>query len=358
MSHRMHTILERRGNVDVADLAVPGVLLVGCIVLTFSTDTFFTSGNLANVLEQVSLIGIIALATTMLLISGNFDLSVGGIVALVGVLSAQIMNAHGLVPGIVAALLIGSAFGALNGFLVTTLKVNSLVATLGTGFAFSGTALLACDSSPVALESSELADIVGTHVLGISLPAIVFIAAIATSAWLLHFTVGGRQLYAVGANADAARYAGIRVDRVRFMPFVVSGFCCGVATVLLLGQLQSALPDAAETWPLQVVAAAVVGGVSIAGGRGTILMAVVGVLLIGVVNNGFNLLNLESSWQDVFTGAILVTAVAVDSTLRARAKRRGAKRAVPTSDQARDHGLTELSRGSTPTTAKAAANEE
>jgi ribose/xylose/arabinose/galactoside ABC-type transport system permease subunit len=351
-------ILDRRGNVDAADLAIPGVLLAGCIVLTFSTDTFFTSQNLANVLEQVSLIGIIALATTMLLISGNFDLSVGGIVALSGVLSAQIMNAHGLVIGIVAALAIGSAFGAFNGFLVTTLKVNSLVATLGTGFAFSGLALLAGNSSPVAVNSADLPDIVGSHVVGVSLPAVVFIVAIAISAWLLHFTVGGRQLYAVGANSDAARYAGIRVDRVRFMPFVASGLCCGVATVLLLGQLQSALPDAAQTWPLQVVAAAVVGGVSIAGGRGTILMAVVGVLLIGVVNNGFNLLNLESSWQDVFTGAILVTAVAVDSALRARARRRSARSAAVASDQAREHGLTDIVRGSQPTTAQAAANEE
>jgi len=299
--------------------AVAMVLVVICVFLSITTTTFLTTGNLTNVLLQVSMIGIIAMGMTMLLVSGNFDLSVGGIVAFVGVVAAKTVNSSGLAVGIIVGIALGLGLGAVNGFIVTRLRVNSLVATLGSGLAFSGFALLVANSSPISLQSAGLRELVKTEWLGVTMPVFVFAAAILTAAWFLHFTVGGREIYAVGANADAARYAGVSIDRVRFLPFVITGGLCALASLILVGQLNTALPEAASTWPLQVIAAVVVGGVSVAGGRGTIFMAVVGVLLIGVVNNGFNLENLDVNYQSIFTGAIIIAAVALDAFLGKRA---------------------------------------
>jgi ribose transport system permease protein len=321
---RRRASLERLLN-TAAEFAIAPVLIGVCIGLSLSAPKFLAWTNFANVLDQVSLIGIIAVWMTLLLVSGNFDLSIGGMVALIGVLAARVMNSSGTASGILVALALGIGLGTLNGFIVTKLKVNSLVATLGTGFAFSGTALLGAQSEPVGLNSQSLPDFVATEFLGLTLPVYIFIGTALIGAWVLHLTVGGRQIYAVGGNREAARYAGINVDWVQFFPFPLTGLFCAVASLLLVGELATALPDAAQTWPLQVIAAVVVGGVSIAGGRGTIAMAVAGVLLIGVINNGFNLLNLGPSYQNITTGGILVAAVAVDSLLRARARVRAAQ---------------------------------
>jgi ribose/xylose/arabinose/galactoside ABC-type transport system permease subunit len=240
-------------------------------------------------------------------------------VALIGIVAAQVIKADGIVPGILAALATGFVLGVVNGLVVTRLGVNSLVATLGTGLAFGGIAFLLCGSSPIFLSDRSLQQLVTTRWAGIPIPTFVFIAVVALSTWFLHTTNGGRQLFAVGANAEASRYAGIRVLRVQFLPFVVTGVLCAFAALVLTGLLNSADPAAGAKLPLQVIAAVVVGGVSIAGGRGTIFMAVVGVVLIGVVSNGFNLLNLDPNVENIFTGGIIVVAVAIDAFLRKRA---------------------------------------
>jgi len=308
--------------------AVAVTLVAICVALSISRSQFLTGDNVSNILEQVSMIGIIAMGMTMLLVSANFDLSVGGIVGLTGILTTKVANSSGLVAAVFAAVVVATALGAINGLVVTRLRVNSLVATLGTGLVYGGLAFLISNNAPILLESTTLSDVVNTDILGISLPVYVFAAVVAISTWFLHTTVGGRQLYAVGANPEAARYAGVRVDLLRFLPFAVTGLYCGIASLILIGLLSSGVPDAASSWPLQVVAAVVVGGVSIAGGQGTILMGVLGILLIGVINNGLNLLGLAASWQNITTGAILVAAVAIDAVLRGRARRVAAERAA------------------------------
>ena len=202
-----------------------------------------------------------------------------------------------------------------------TLRARGLwLATMAfVGFTFFNICLYAALHFTTAVNSS---------VLQASMPVFVFAAVIALTAWMLHGTVGGRHLYAVGSNPDAARLAGVRVQVIRFIPFVVTGLYCGIASILLVGLLNSAVPDGAATWPLSVVAAVVVGGVSIAGGTGTVTMGVLGVLLIGVINNGLNLLNMPSSWQSIMTGLVLVIAVAGDAAFREQARKRALKRKV------------------------------
>lgn len=316
----MNSVLNRltsAGRFVVRDYAIGVVLVTVCAYLAVRSPQFSTTTNISNVLDQVSMIGIITMGMAILLVSANFDLSVGGMVGLATVITAKVMNEHGLVAGVAAGVGVAVILGAFNGIIVTKLKVNSLVATLGSGLAYSGLALLVSQSTPIPLADTTLTDFMNTKMLGISMPAYFFLGAILIASWFLHITVAGQQTFAVGANAEAARYAGVRVELIRFIPFVLTGLFAGVASIILTGLLGSGVPTAAASWPLQVVAGAVVGGISIAGGRGTIAMGVLGVLLIGVINNGLNLLNFDAAYQNIATGAILVAAVAVDSALQA-----------------------------------------
>lgn len=315
----MNTVLHKifdLGRAVVQDYAVAVVLLAVCAYLAVRSPQFSTTSNVSNVLDQVSMIGIITMGMAILLVSANFDLSIGGMACLSSVVIARVANSDGIVVGVVAGIVLAVLLGALNGWIVTILRVNSLVATLGTGLAYSGLALLVSSNTAVTIEGTGLSDFMSTQMLGVSMPAYLFAAVIAISAWYLHITVAGQQTFAVGGNAEAARYAGVRVGLIRFIPFVLTGLFVGIASVILTGLLGGGVPTAASAWPLQVVAGAVVGGISIAGGRGTIAMGVLGVLLIGVINNGLNLLNFDAAYQSITTGAILVAAVAIDAALQ------------------------------------------
>ncbi|MEV7398634.1 ABC transporter permease [Aeromicrobium sp. NPDC092404] len=305
------------GRAAIHDYAVGVVLLAVCAYLAIRSPQFSTASNVSNVLDQVSMIGIITMGMAILLVSANFDLSIGGMACLSSVVIAKVANAEGVAAGVVVGVGVAVLLGALNGLIVTVLRVNSLVATLGTGLAYSGMALLLSNNTAITIESTSLSDFMSTRALGVSLPAYLFAAVIAVSAWYLHVTVAGQQTFAVGGNAEAARYAGVRVSLIRFIPFVLTGLFVGIASVILTGLLGGGVPTAAAAWPLQVVAGAVVGGISIAGGRGTIAMGVLGVLLIGVMNNGLNLLNFDAAYQNITTGTILVVAVAIDAALQA-----------------------------------------
>ncbi len=297
------------------------VLVAICIGLSLTNDVFATLDNLGNVSEQVSVVGVTAMGMTLLLVSGNIDLSVGGQVALIGVVVGIVTNIAGTVAGVPCGLLAGLLLGIVNGIIVTRFGVNSLVATLGSGLAFGGIAFLLSGSQPIVLTDRGLQDAMNLRLLHVPVPALLFVGVIAATSWFLHTTVGGRELFAVGANPEAARYAGLRVARVHFIPFAVMGVLCAVASLILTGLLNTADPSAGARLPLDVIAATVVGGVSIVGGRGTVFMAVVGVLLIGVVSNGFNLLGLDPNYQSIFSGVIIIVAVAADSALRKRATR-------------------------------------
>jgi ribose transport system permease protein len=297
------------------------VLLAICVALSLASNVFTTIENLGNVSEQVSVVGVTAMGMTLLLVSGNIDLSMGGQVALIGVIVALVANSANTPTGMAAGILVGLLLGVVNGLIVTRLAVNSLVATLGSGLAFGGLAFLLSGSQPIVLTDRSLQDLMNLRLIRIPVPAYLFAVVIAATAWFLHTTVGGRELFAVGANPEAARYAGLRIDRLRFIPFVIMGFLCALASLILTGLLNTADPGAGARLPLDVIAATVVGGVSIAGGRGTVFMAVVGVLLIGVVSNGFNLLGLDPNYQSIFSGLIIIVAVAVDSALQKRAGR-------------------------------------
>lgn len=297
---------------SVPELAGLLVVLAALFVLfSVKSEFFLTSNNLLNILSAIAVTGIIAVPATMLLVAGQVDLSVGSGAAFCGVLLATQVAPRGLGLAIVLAIAAGLAIGAVNGFFVNVVGVNSLITTLGTLAVLRGlTQLLADGQTTIVPGFSAL----GTSrpFLNIPLSVIIFALIIGIGAVVMRFTVFGRSLYAIGANPVAARLVGIRTRRVLIITFLLSGLAVAISGLILTSQLSAASPVAASGLELTVVTAVVLGGASLSGGRGTILGTVLGLVLIGVLNNGLVLLNVNSFWQDVARGTLLILAVSFD----------------------------------------------
>lgn len=294
------------------ELAALGVVLVGLIVFFSITSPFFLRpDNLLNVLTAIAVTGILAIPATMLLIAGQVDLSVGSGAAFAGVVFAVVGTTNGYPLGILAAVAVGFAAGLVNGFLVTVVGINSLITTLGTLAVLRGATRLLTDGATAIVPDFSF---LGTArpVLGIPLPVIIFVVLAVVSLLVMRYTVFGRSLYAIGANPVAARLVAIRTATILLVTFVLSGLAMGLGGLILTSQLSSASPNAALGLELTVVTAIVLGGASLSGGRGTITGTMVGLLIIGVMNNGLVLLNVNSFWQDVARGILLILAVSFD----------------------------------------------
>jgi ribose transport system permease protein len=303
----------RRIAARVPESAALVVVLAALVVFfSFKTQYFFNTDNFTNILIASSVVGIIACPATMLLIAGQFDLSVGGATALVTAIFATSFNAgHPLVLSVLLALAVGVGVGALNGFLVTVIGINALITTIGTMGVTRAFAFIRTNGEAIGFN--------GFTTLGVDRPFLnvpwmvwIFIAIVAITMFTMRATTFGRSLYAIGANPAAARLAGIRTRRVIFFGFVLSGLAVGLTGLLVASQTGQGSGNAATGLEFSAITAVVLGGASLAGGRGSIVGTILGVLIIGVVNNGIVLLNIESFWQDVVRGLLLIVAVAVD----------------------------------------------
>ncbi|MBU6147413.1 MAG: ABC transporter permease [Actinomycetales bacterium] len=288
-------------------------LAVLLIVFALLSDVFLTYDNLINVLVTASVPMILAVPATMLLISGQFDLSIGGGVALITTIFAwSITNAQFSTPvAVLIAVAAGLAIGVLNGFLVTVVGINALITTLGTLAIFRGLSLIITEGLPIQIN--------GFNALGIDRPFLnitwstyIFIAITLLAIFVLRSTVYGRTLYAIGANPVAARLAGIRVNNIIFITFIVSGLAVALAGLITSSYTGQGSGQNALGLELQVITAVILGGASLAGGRGAILGTLLGVLILGIINNGLTLLNVQSFWQDVARGSLLILAVSID----------------------------------------------
>jgi len=300
--------------------AVPSCLIALAVFLAISNSHFLTLTNVTNIGSSIAPTAVVAMGMALLLISGNFDLSVGGIGAFCVIVGAKAINSTGLLPGLAIILAVGLMCGAVNGLIVVRVGVNSLVATLGTGYALTGMAAVLSGASPITLNHTTLSNAINASPARIPVSVLILVGVIVLASLFSH-TIAGRALYAVGANRDAARYTGVPVERISFIPFLLTGLFASVAAIIDLGFVGGGLPTTGSDWALTAIAGAVVGGVSIAGGEGSIAAAVVGMVLIGVVQNGLVLLNINSNYQDIVLGVIIVSAVAVDVRVRARVLR-------------------------------------
>ena len=303
----------RRIAARVPESAALIVVLAALIVFfALKSPYFFNTDNFINILIASSVVGIIACPATMLLIAGQFDLSVGGATALVTAMFATSFNAHdALIFSILIGLLVGVGVGATNGFLVTVVGINALITTIGMMGITRAFAFIRTDGQAVGIN--------GFTTLGIERPIFnipwmvwIFIGIVIITWLTMRATTFGRSLYAIGANPTAARLAGIRTRRVIFFSFVLSGLAVGLTGLLVASQTGQGSGNAATGLEFSAITAVVLGGASLAGGRGSIVGTTLGVLVIAVVNNGIVLLNIESFWQDVVRGLLLIVAVAID----------------------------------------------
>ncbi len=299
------------------NLGVPLTLLALFLALYVTESAFRTRTNLTNVLEQSSALGIVAVAGTLVLIAGGFDLSVGAVFALAGVVAAKFV-AEGGTPwsGFLLALLAGAIVGAVNGVVITKLHVNAFIVTLATALFFRGVAERVTGGSLVVVDNDDFRDLGRWQLFDLRAVIWVWILCSLAATVALRRTTFGRHVFAVGGNEEAARLSGIRVDRVRIVVFLLSGVAAALAGILTASRIGTGQADAGVGLELRTVAAIVVGGTSIRGGDGAIWRTVVGVLLIGLINNGFNLKGWDPIYQDIAFGAIILFAAAVDARVR------------------------------------------
>jgi Ribose/xylose/arabinose/galactoside ABC-type transport systems, permease components len=289
------------------------VFVVLFVLLSLFVPNFLGVANLKGLALSVTTVGIVACTMVFCLASGDFDLSVGSVVALAGVIAALLVNKTGnVLLSVLAAVLAGAVVGAINGFVIAKLRINALITTLATMQIVRGAALLLSDGSSIGISNEAFTKIGGAQILGVTAPVWIFGLCLLVFGLLLGRTVYGRYTLAIGGNAEASRFAGIDVARTKILIFAVQGAVAAFAGVLLASRVTSGQPNTAQGLELQVISACVLGGVSLTGGVGTMTGVLVGVLIMGTVQNAMNLLNIAPFYQMVASGVILLAAVLID----------------------------------------------
>lgn len=290
-------------------VALLTVIVILVAVTSAKSNVFFTLGNLENILVQISTVGILAMGTTLLMVSGGIDLSIGSGVALSGIVMATLM-AHGWssVTAVATAILMSVVISSITGLLAAKSTSHPFVLTLGMMTLLQGLALLV-SIAPVTNIPSSFIGIASMKWLGIPLLILVFAGTAVAAHLLLRYTTLGRWLYAIGSSESAARLSGIRIHIVKVVVYGISGLLVGVAATLLTAQLSSAQPQMGAGLELAAIAAVAVGGTPLSGGRGDVLGTLLGVLLIGLIGNALNLLSINSSWQYFLQGVVIIIAV-------------------------------------------------
>ena len=304
---------------DVKALLKKSGALIGLVVLfaiiACLNSSFVEPGNLKNLLRQVSINALISFGMTFVILTGGIDLSVGSILALSSALMGSfIVGGMNPTVGIVVACLIGTGLGAINGLIVTMGRVAPFIATLATMTVFRGLTLVYTNGNPISglTEEQSFLDFGQGYFLGIPVPAVVMLIMFAILHFILTKTPLGRKIYAVGGNEKVSFIAGIKIERIKIFCYSVTGMLCGLAGAILTSRLNSAQPTAGTGYELDAIAAVVLGGTSLSGGKGRIIGTLIGALIIGTLNNGLNILNVSSFYQQVVKGIVILLAVLAD----------------------------------------------
>lgn len=293
-----------------------GVLIIIVLLMAFMTslsDAFLTPRNLLNILNQSTPLALIATALTLVIIGGGFDLSTGAIFGVAAVSAAWLAVNVDPEVGLAAAPLIGLLLGLINGAIITGIRVHSFLATLATSLVFRGVAVLLSGGFliPVRMDSFTW---LGRGKIGlVNIAVIVLVAFVAVMMFLLNRTTFGRRVYAVGGNEEAAILSGVRVNAVKIGTFALTGFASGLASAIATSRISMGQPQAGAGMELDAIAAVILGGTSIYGGRGAVWRSVAGVLLLSLIGNAFNILNVNPFFKDLTTGLIIVVAVALSA---------------------------------------------
>jgi fructose transport system permease protein len=318
LGSRVHDILH--SNATFGPLFV---LLLAIVIFAVTADRFLEPANLSLIVQQVMVVGTLGIAQTLIILTAGIDLSVGAIMVLSSIVMAKLSADQG-VPGFLALLIgfgVGTFCGLTNGLLVTRLRLPPFIVTLGTLSVFY--ALNLAYSNSETIRGADMSDLLlwtgNTIDLGdtkITYGSILMVAMFAVFAWVLKNTAWGRHVYATGDDAEAARLAGVRTNRVLLSVYVVAGLICAVAAWMLIGRIASASPQAGASANLDSITAVVIGGTSLFGGRGLVIGTLFGALIVGVLRNGLTLSGIDVLWQDFAVGVLIIAAVAIDQWIR------------------------------------------
>jgi ribose transport system permease protein len=333
------TLRAPTGWLDI--LFVPLVVLGLGVYLTATSDVFLTGTNLQNILQQASVLAIAAFGTTYVILAGELDLSIGSGVALVSVIGAYVMKETGSIPvGLLAGLGAGTVLGIVNGLIVTRLEVPSFIATLGMMIIAHGIALAITNGGVVYGLPQGVGDLANNTFLGVQLVIWLMFAVFVVLYMIQRLTTFGVRVFAVGGNREAARLSGIPVNRIILLCFVIGGITIGIAGLALMSRVESGQPNAESLLGLEAIAAIVVGGTSLLGGRGSVARTLWGVLLIAVLDNGLDLKGVNDDVKQIVIGVVFIGAASVDFIRRQLRRRRSqAVLPVPGDDDAVPGGL-------------------
>lgn len=314
--------IQKRGLsrfVNWETLGLPAVILVVGYTFWYLTPNFLTISNLGNVARQVSILSLVSWGQTMVILSAGIDLSVGSVVAMVSVFSAMGMESHGVAGFLMYGIAAGTAAGFVNGFLIGKVNLAPFIATLGMLSIARGIALTVTNGVPIfGLPESGIYSIGRGFVGPVPAPVIFAVAGLLLTWILLYRTRFGAYVYAIGGNEESAKLAGINIARVKIIIYTLTGFLAGVGGVVLTARVRSGQPLLGEGLELESIAAVVIGGISLFGGKGRLAGTIWGVILIGILSNGLNLIGVSTFVQRIVIGAVIIVAVAATVLFRGR----------------------------------------
>ena len=289
------------------------ILVVALIAGAILSPAFLVPSNLVSVAKNVGVYAIMALGMTRLLIGGGVDLSAGSNVAMCSVVAAVVFNStENSLLALVAAIIVGALVGAINGYFISYIGLLAFIVTLATQMTVRGLAYLLAGGAPVFGAGDTFVFLAQGNVLGIPMILVVVLAATAIMAFVMSRTSHGRYLYAIGGNAEAAGASGINVKRQLFINYVVMGAICGLAGVIYAGRTNSGLPAGGVNFEFEAIIGCVLGGTSMAGGIGNVVCSIIGVFVVGIINNVMNLCSVNAFWQQVVKGIVILVAVLLD----------------------------------------------
>jgi len=308
-------------NAYRVELAMLGALALLCVVLSVLSPNFVTAGNLRNVLWQVTAIGIIAIGQTFVILTGGIDLSVGGIAALSAMAGGLLMTSGGaenVAIGLIATLIVGLMIGTANGLLVSYGRLAPFIVTLGMLSITNSLTYVISDATSVVGLPDAYRFWGRGEIFGIPLYLITFVVLFVLGQIFLSRTKPGRFIYAIGSNQEAARLSGVNVRIYKTLPYAITGLLCAIAALILSGKLGAIDPDTGTGLELRTIAAVVIGGTSLFGGKGSLYGTLIGVFLIGILNNGLNLLRVNAFWQGTAVGVVIILSVLIERISRRR----------------------------------------
>lgn len=290
------------------------MLLFLCLIFGINSEYFFTVRNIMNIGSYASIMGTMAAGLTVAMLLGGLDVSQYSLAAMAGMILGMLIENNVPAPiALVLTLLVGVVGGCINAFIITVMKVNPIIATMGTQFVFRGVAFLLTDGRYIRIDDPVYYFIGNGKILGIPFCLIIMVLTYLVVWYLLKYTKYGRQVYAVGGNAQVARLAGINANRVKFISHIIAGVTAVMGGIITVCQTSSAMPNHGYGNDMDGIAAVILGGIGLAGGKGKVFGTLIGILVLAVLVNGMTLLNVQSYWQQVVKGLVLIFAVFIDS---------------------------------------------